>query len=129
MIKLNELKIKADIELEPGLYVTNKISSCGKTYLCEILKAYRNIGYRVNAFTYYDLRVLQLKDALNIEKYDLVFLDRYDMYKDLGHEYIKAFADNGGIVILDCKEELDIDYDYNICNVDIVNEYTVEVDR
>lgn len=127
MIKLTKLAKKAYIDLQPGLYLTTKRSSCGKTYLCEILKAYRKAGYPVNTYTYDDLDRVDMSKELDINKYKLIVIDRYDMYRDMCHNEILKFVDAGGIVIIDCKEYFALRPKCKLCVVDITQPGVIEV--
>lgn len=127
MIHLTELTDKAFINLEPGLYLAEKESACGKTYLCSIIEKYRERGYPVSSYTYSNVNIFDIKNVLDINKFKLVFIDRYDMYKDMGYQEILDFVNQGGTVIIDCKEDCKLQGKCKICFIEITAPKRIEV--
>lgn len=127
MMHLTELTDKVYINIKPGLYIAGQETACGKTYLCSMLNNYRKAGYPVTTYTYDDLGRVDIKNELDINKYKLIFIDRYDMYNDVGHSEILDFVANGGTVILDCKEGLALRPKCKVCLVEIIAPKEIEV--
>ena len=127
MIVLDELTDKVYINISQGLYLVDKESACGKTYMCSMLEKYRVRGYPVCSYTYSDVGKVDINNILDIEKYKLVFIDRYDMYKDIYNSNIIKFVERGGTVIIDCKESFKIQGKCKICFVEIKEPKVIEV--
>ena len=63
------------------------------------------LGYPVTAYTYQDLvDGVELSSILDRSKWDIVLLDRYDLYAGERKESICDFIKHRGIILLDCKE-------------------------
>jgi hypothetical protein len=110
------------IDLEPGVYVFNKMSGTGKTYLAKELNILREKGEPVTSFTYADSLRRNLSDALNDmdfkqSEFKVVMLDRYDMYKGKYEDTIKNLATHC-VVLIDCKHDTGIDIDEDMCFIE-----------
>lgn len=100
---------------QPGLYVFEKESAIGKTFLCRILKKCRSYGERTDAYTYTDLTAgRSLMNYLMTTDLDLVMLDRYDMYHGKFEQDIKEIAQKA-IVLIDCKNDSNLTEDAQLC--------------
>ncbi|MDE6589090.1 MAG: hypothetical protein K2K53_01825 [Oscillospiraceae bacterium] len=100
MIDLSKYTPAIQVKLEPGIYLFSDGSARGKTYLCSLLHKLKN-RERVDGHRYPD--EFKPAELLDNAKRDLVFLDRYDMYCGKGANEIISFAQNGGVVLIDCK--------------------------
>ena len=112
-MKIDKYLVTVDISLEPGVYVLPDKSATGKTYLASLLKMYGGYGERVTSVTYSTAKDLDV--ALDPSKYDVVLLDRYDMYYGKGAAKIKEFG-VAGVLLLDCKRMVDF-CDFEPCRI------------
>ena len=97
--------VKITFHLEKGVYVFPPISATGKTYLAKLVRYSCTAGARVFSYSYTDYYIgLPIAKAFDSEKYDVVILDRYDMYVGEGLAEMKDFSRNG-LVLVDCKSE------------------------
>lgn len=127
MERLDSLIYKVNLLLNKGIYLCNNESGCGKTYLKQILDKYNEIGYRVATYTFSDrVKGFPITTVLDKDKYDLVFIDRYDMYKGFGIKEILDFAKHGSVLI-DCKGEFPYTDKWEVCDISLVDKYTIEV--
>lgn len=95
--------IEITIDLPHGTFVFFNNSGIGKTFLASILNKLYNSGYRTGSYTYTDYKQgIPIELKLDNAKYDVVLLDRYDMYNGAGKNAILNFA-TMGTVMLDCK--------------------------
>lgn len=90
------------IELENGIYIFDNESATGKTRLSKFFKKLKAYGEPVDSFTYDDLlRGESLEKVLHSAN-RVILLDRYDLYKEKGHDLINACA-RDSIILIDCK--------------------------
>lgn len=101
MIDLKYHGISVRTSLDSGVYVFPQSSANGKTYLGTILRLLGETD-RVSSYTLEDTSLFDISVVLNREKFDLVLLDRYDMYFGVGLDLIQEFGKTG-IVLIDCK--------------------------
>ena len=113
---------KVEINLEPGIYVLSNMTSTGKTLLCNLLKDFNAYGEPVNGYTYNDYLSKRHINIYAKQGIKVLMLDRYDMYNGVYKEIIKSLA-NDTIVIVDCKNYMDIDYDYDLCDIRFDHRY------
>ena len=114
MYRVDKYYMKVHIDLEPGVYVFPCASAEGKTYLATILEKFRNYKEPVRAYSYSDFNDgVPLSSVLDPERYQVVLLDRYDLYYGEGVEDIKAFAKKS-ILLIDCKRIFDL-CEYRSC--------------
>ena len=93
------------VEIGQGVYVFFPESGTGKSYLAWIFNILCAGGDRVASFTYADfVRGFPVETVLDNAKYDIVVLDRYDMYYGAGIESIVRFGKEG-TVLVDCKQK------------------------
>lgn len=105
MYKNDRNAVKVEINLEPGVYIFNEMSSTGKTRLCNELNKLLATGEPVIGYTYLDKqRGLRVESILSNETYKVILLDRYDMYEGDGKELITKLKDT--IIMIDCKQGL-----------------------
>lgn len=110
MLKLMSYGVDINIELDKGIYLFSSYSATGKSYLLFLLKAIKS---NQRLLTYdsddYD-NGIDLGKLLESTDYDLVIIDRYDLYLD---KFIKEIKEAGkhSIVLIDSKQGLLIDYD------------------
>lgn len=103
MYCLEKYRQKVRIDLTPGVYLFSGASATGKTALATWLSKFSRYGERACSYTYNDYKQsLLIERVLNPDKYDVVVLDRYDLYYGLGAEEIVACADKM-IILIDCK--------------------------
>ena len=110
LLSFTKYRDKIVVKLDPGVYVFNSFSGTGKTVLASLLDKYRGYGERVASYTYRDyVKGLPISSILDPDKYDLIVLDRYDLYYGAGEELLKVCArDKRCIVLIDCKRDFDI---------------------
>ena len=110
LLSFTKYRDKIVVKLEPCVYVFNSFSGTGKTVLASLLDKYRGYGERVASYTYRDyVKGLPISSILDPDKYDLIVLDRYDLYYGAGEELLKVCArDKRCIVLIDCKRDFDI---------------------
>lgn len=102
--------VDINIELDKGIYLFSSYSATGKSYLLFLIKAIKS---NQRLLTYdsddYD-NGIDLGKLLESTDYDLVIIDRYDLYLD---KFIKEIKEAGkhSIVLIDSKQGLLIDYD------------------
>lgn len=126
MIELTKYYPKIKVHLENGIYLFDSKSAMGKTRLAKELKKNAYYGENVISYTYNDFRFgYSLEDILVVGKYDLIMLDRYDMYKNYGGELIKQCGKDS-IVLLDCKSELGYGLLCDFCTIEMTAD-TIEV--
>lgn len=122
MTELNGYRIKIKIDLTPGIWVFDSEQSTGKTYLCKQLKELETLGEPVGGFTYEDIRLGQsLVEFLKNPKYDVVMLDRYDMYPNTAHKEIRE-ASESKVVLIDCKQGFTGSANDNICYINLTSD-------
>ena len=111
MLHYNKTIPEVCIRLEPGIYKFTNMSGTGKTYLSKVLKDHAVTGEAVVVFTVEDMeKKLTLEDIISvkqIEKPEVILLDRYDRYNGYEKEVIKKYAKQA-VVLIDCKGRLDI---------------------
>lgn len=96
------------IRLSNGVYVFQKESGAGKSYLAERLHALRGVGEPVDSISISDLKKFgNPEEALSgvdfkLSDLQVVMFDRYDLYAGKFTEVIQALA-NTCIVLVDCK--------------------------
>lgn len=108
MYTIDEFRIKVAVELGSGVYRLDAESGVGKTFLAGLFERYREYGARVRAYSYQDfLDGVLIEDVLDPGKYDVVILDRYDMYYGEG---VQRMQDVKGkmIVLADSKRQLNV---------------------
>lgn len=106
--------IHININLEPGIYMFDDFSSTGKTYLCKLLKKLRTFGYPVDGYNYDDyLRKISLKQLVGKldGKIECLEIDRYVLYKEEFHDYIKELG-KYCVVLIDCKDYVPLPFEY-----------------
>ena len=87
LLSFTKYRDKIVVKLDPGVYVFNSFSGTGKTVLASLLDKYRGYGERVASYTYRDyVKGLPISSILDPDKYDLIVLDRYDLYYGAGEE-------------------------------------------
>lgn len=81
MFEMSILGLQVSINLLPGIYLMGNTSAVGKSRLGLLLeKAFLN-GSCTYYYTYSDfVKGLRLKDILSRQKYDVVLIDRLDLY-------------------------------------------------
>lgn len=101
MFNLMYQGVSIQTELEYGVYIFPNSSADGKTYLGSLLRSFGRTD-RVTSYTYDDTQFFDISVVLDRAKYDMVLIDRYDMYFGVGLELIKKFGETG-LVLIDCK--------------------------
>ncbi|MBQ2882548.1 MAG: hypothetical protein IJE43_02075 [Alphaproteobacteria bacterium] len=81
MFEMSILGLQVSINLLPGIYLMGNTSAVGKSRLGLLLeKAFLN-GSSTYYYTYSDfVKGVKLKDILSKQKYDVVLIDRLDLY-------------------------------------------------
>ena len=126
MYSLNKYNVTINIELEPGIYVFDNQSATGKTRLAKLFSKYQAYGEPVASYTYNDkLKGLSLLDLLKNNKYEVILLDRYDLYNGEYTDAIEKYSKEA-VVLIDCKSELKNIADDDWCNI-VMAEDRIEV--
>lgn len=108
-------------ELNNGIYVFDNQSATGKTRLRKELRKNQQYGEKVASYSYEDyLLELPLDRILIPDKYKLIMLDRYDMYRGAGSDLILCCKENT-IILIDCKGELDFGAEYGWCTIEMTD--------
>ena len=118
--------VNINIALNNGIWLLSPDSATGKTRLGSLLRSLELNGDSICSFSYEDIQLgRHLEDILVPGKYDLIMLDRYDMYAPLGLAAMKSCATNT-IILIDCKKSDMLDYD-DVCFI-TMTESSIEVD-
>ena len=119
MYRLDKYSVEIVINLDKGIYVFDNESATGKTRLCKILREYQAYGERVASYTYNDkLLGIPIEEILVPEKYEVILLDRYDLYEGYGKELINKCAKNT-IVLVDCKDKFTVTNEEDWCSIEL----------
>lgn len=117
MYKLSGLSREIDIQLNCGVYVFSRQSAEGKTFLSKMLNNYGMDGKNVISFTYNNFRNgLSLDTLLNGKHYDVVMLDRYDMYFGQFEDTIERLGKES-IVLIDSKKSPEFKISPRVCTI------------
>ena len=90
------------INLNNGIYIFDNEPATGKTRLCKHLKKLKAYGEPVDSFTYNDLLRGDKLDTVLIPDNKVILLDRYDMYRNDGHDLINECAKDS-IILIACN--------------------------
>lgn len=121
MIFLEEYFPKIHINLENGLYVFDSQSALGKTRLRKELRKLQQYGMPVSSYSYEDYQLgIPIESILDSKKFNLILLDRYDMYKGTGIDLIKECAKKS-IILIDCKGDLGFSAEYYWCTIEMTD--------
>lgn len=105
LLSIIKYRQKVIVRKEPGVYIFNNSSGTGKTALSTWLDKFSDYGERTCSYTYRDYtRGRPIQEALDPSKYDLIVLDRYDLYYGVGKDLIFACAEKC-VVLIDCKKQ------------------------
>lgn len=108
------------VDLEPGVYVFDCVTSSGKTFLCNALKTFKRLGQPVAGYTYNDmLDGIDLDKYVGNEKLECLVVDRYDMYMNKYIDTIERLADDGCVVLVDCKYKALLKLDYELASIEL----------
>lgn len=119
MYKNEEYRPIINIDLDKGVYIFDSESATGKTYLCKQLKKLQAYGEPVISFTYDD--ILRRTNLNDIDKqYEVIMLDRYDLYREEGQGLINKFKDES-IILVDCKIGYIDNIDSEICYIELTD--------
>lgn len=119
-----------NINLNDGAYLLDGKGADGKTFMCKILKSAQDVGYHVCVLTYDCMFNVQhyIEYIRACSNYDLIFLDRFDLYEDV--RIIEEAKQNAKIVLVDWKSALyrdDFSLFDDIAFIDVDDEgFTVE---
>ncbi len=106
MFHIEKGPVSIHVNLDNGVYVFDAESGTGKTRLKCVLDNLMGIDDRIVTYTYNDkIRGFKLKDILIPEKYELILLDRYDLYNGDCMDLIISCSENA-IVLIDCKQPI-----------------------
>ena len=100
MFTINKYRPRVNILLEPGIYILPTKSATGKSYLARLLYKYGEFCERCTSYSHSSY--YKPDDILDASKYDVVLLDRYDMYPDVSKDKMREFAESG-ILLVDAK--------------------------
>lgn len=118
-MKLTSNRIKVDIDLENGIHVFSCSSATGKTRLFTILQEYYRKGEPVLTYTYDDYRSgLDFYTISEKRKYQLVMIDRYDMFDSKFSDKLLELSKNS-IVLIDSKQQLFFTKSYGRCYINM----------
>lgn len=108
MFLIDKYRDTIDIRKLNGIYHFGNISATGKTRLAKLLNTYAVYGARTRSYTYSDYKLgIDIQTVLDPSRYDVIMLDRYDMYYGTSSERIREIADKC-IILIDCKRPIDI---------------------
>lgn len=110
MLKFISYGVDIDIQLDKGVYVFSSYSASGKSYLLFLLDAIKD-DENILTYTYKDYKAdVDLGKLLSNRSYDLVLIDRYDLYLD---KFSNAIVNAGreSLVLIDSKHGLLVEYD------------------
>lgn len=99
--RLDGIDIK--INLQAGAYAFTPYSASGKSYLASKLRKLSTFGERCAVYTYGDK--FPLNTILDASKYDIIMLERYDMYYGDCFDLIEMCSKNS-IILIDSKKEI-----------------------
>lgn len=105
MYKCTKYKPNIIIDKDPGIYIFAAESGIGKTYMYKLFNNIISFGENVFAYSYVDeCKYRNLETMLKNKKYDVILIDRYDLYYN--EEYNKLFeeASKDSIVLVDLKD-------------------------
>lgn len=125
MYKNEDYNVKIYINLENGVYNFTGLSATGKTRLCKLLRNIEVQDKNVIGYTFEDKSLgIDLENQINELNPKVIMLDRFDLYKN---EFTNKLSNWGksSIVLVDCKGNLDTDYEY--CSI-FLYEDKIEVD-
>lgn len=115
MFSIDDVRIPIRIMLEPGIYTCGNISANGKTRLLNLCKEYKIAGYPVYGYTYNDF--LSHTPFEFQEDICLVFIDRYDLYKD---QLVPKFDHYPKVIfMIDCKTDCEALEDSQECYINM----------
>lgn len=125
MYKNEDYNVKIYINLENGVYNFTGLSATGKTRLCKLLRDMEIQDKNVIGYTFEDEKLgINLENQIDKLNPKVIMLDRFDLYKDKFTDKIEEWGKNS-IVLVDCKGNLDADYDY--CSISLYED-KIEVD-
>ena len=105
------------INLNNGVYLFGNESATGKTRLYRELRKNQMYGEQVAAYSYHDyLLNIPIENTLIPNFYQVILLDRYDMYNGVGSEQISLCKENS-IILIDCKRGLNFQEIYEFCDI------------
>lgn len=117
MYSIDKYNVKIKINLESGIYVFDNESATGKTRLAKMLAEYQAYGEPVISYTYNDyLKGISLNNMIKNKKYEVIMLDRYDLYNGEYSDIIREFSKDT-IVLMDCKSEVKNIEDDDWCDI------------
>lgn len=119
MYKNSLYRPNINVELDNGIYIFDSESATGKTYLCKQLKKLRAYGESVISITYNNILTGFKLDDMQ-EQYKVIMLDRYDLYRNIGHKLLERFK-NKSIILIDCKLGYIEGLDSEICFIELTN--------
>mgnify|MGYP003252141218 CR=1 FL=1 len=130
MYSFNKGLPEVQIDLPNGVYVFQRESGAGKSYLAERLHSLRSVGEPVDSFSFPDLKKFgSLEEALGGVDFTLcelkvILFDRYDQYAGKFTKSIQKLGD-ACIVLIDCKGLTQLS-DVNMCDISF-NKARIEV--
>lgn len=109
-----------DIDLSNGVYALDDDGATGKSYLYKLLLAYSRINQKVLALSYNaNWNVNNYVKVLNQNKYQLVILDRYDMYCSVEISKVLYAMEEDVVVLVDVKDWNKLSFCPNMAEVDL----------
>lgn len=119
MFRLDKYSVEIVINLNNGIYVFDNESATGKTRLCKLFREYQAYGEKVASYTYNDkLLGMPISEILVPNKYEVILLDRYDLYEGYGKELINECA-KSTIILVDCKDKFTVTNEEDWCSIDL----------
>lgn len=84
--------LNVSVDLTNGVYVFFPDSGSGKSYLASVFRDLSSGRLRVASYTYTDHALnIPIELVLDNSKFDIVVIDRYDLYYGVGVENIVQF--------------------------------------
>lgn len=112
--------VLVNIDLSNGVYALDDDGATGKSYLYKLLLAYSRINQKVLALSYNaDWGVNDYVKVLDRNKYQLVIMDRYDMYCSVEISRVLYSMEEEVIVLVDVKDWNKLSFCPNMAEVDL----------
>lgn len=103
-IKEHISPVDVSIEIgKPGVYVFLSSSGLGKTFLANLLKTLEDPGIYIVTYDNRESIQRAMLEDIKRNKYELVFLDRYDMYASSEYNDVINDISRDTIVLVDAK--------------------------
>ncbi len=95
-----------EIDAQPGVYSLGQNSGTGKTYLFNLLKQLRSAyqELKILVASYGDFTEEELINRLTSNKYDIIMMDRYEIWSSELLDYFLYKQKGDAVIMLDVKD-------------------------